>query len=89
MYVGIKDAKPLQDYKLRLMFENGECRVFDLKPYLNLGRISELKDEELFNKVRVSFDTVEWPNGVDLDPEFLYKNSHSNEEEKGIASVRG
>ena len=29
----------------------------------------------IFRKVRVSFDTIEWENGVDFDPEVLYANS--------------
>jgi len=75
MYLGIKEVQPLEDYKLKLTFENNEEKIFDLKPYLNLGKFSELQDPELFKKVRVSFDTIEWPNGIDLDPEFLYKHS--------------
>ncbi len=75
MYLGIKEVQPLEDYKLKLKFENDEEKIFDLKPYLNLGKFSELQDPELFKKVRISFDTIEWPNGIDLDPEFLYKHS--------------
>ncbi|MBC8183021.1 DUF2442 domain-containing protein [candidate division KSB1 bacterium] len=33
------------------------------------------KDVSEFKKVRVSFDTIEWENGFDLDPEFLYEKS--------------
>ncbi|MDQ7031831.1 MAG: DUF2442 domain-containing protein [Desulfonauticus sp.] len=75
MYLGVKEVQALDDYKLKLKFENNEERIFDLKPYLNLGKFSELQDQELLKKVRVSFDTIEWPNGIDLDPEFLYKHS--------------
>jgi hypothetical protein len=32
-------------------------------------------DYEKFRRVRVSFDTIEWDEGVDLDPEFVYKKS--------------
>ncbi len=77
-YLGIKEVQPLDDYKLKLKFENDEERIFDLKPYLNLGKFSELQNLELFKKARINFDTVEWPNGIDLDPEFLYKNSKNN-----------
>ncbi len=75
--LGIKEVKVIENYKLKLKFENNEEKVFDLKPYLNLGKFSELQNPELLKKVRISFDTIEWPNGIDLDPEFLYKHSKS------------
>jgi hypothetical protein len=75
MYFGIIDVKPLPDYKLELTFENQEKRVFDLSSYLDFGVFQELKDQSIFNSVRVSFDTIEWNNGADLDPEVLYKES--------------
>jgi len=75
MYKGIIDVKPLSDYKLLLTFENNEIREFDVKPYLSLGIFSELKDETLFESVQISFDTIEWKNGADLDPEVLYEES--------------
>jgi hypothetical protein len=34
-----------------------------------------LKDEKMFKTVKVAFDTIEWANGVDLDPEVLYEKS--------------
>ena len=79
MYIGIKSVKPLEDYEILLEFENGEERVFDLKPYLSLGKFSELKDLNKFKTVRVSFDTIEWDNNIDLDPEFLYEKSRKIE----------
>lgn len=75
MYVGVSDVKPLPEYKLLLTFENNEQRVFDVKPLLNTGVFSELHDISLFSSVMVSFDTVEWPNGADIDPEVLYSES--------------
>jgi hypothetical protein len=58
-----------------LTFENGENKIFDVKPYLNLGIFKELKNLEMFNTVRVSFDTIEWQNQADIDPETLYEDS--------------
>jgi hypothetical protein len=75
MYLSIIDVKPLEDYKLLLKFENNEERVFDIKPYLEIGKFNELKDKNLFKTVRVSFDTIEWDNGLDFDPEVLYEKS--------------
>lgn len=68
-------VKPLPSYKLLLAFENGENRIFDVAPYLSLGVFAELRDVSLFNTVRISFDTVEWPNGADLCPDLLYTDS--------------
>ena len=75
MYLSVKKVKTLKDYKLELTFENKEIKVFDVKPYLNTGLFKKLKDENIFKMVKVSFDTIEWPNGIDLDPEVLYEKS--------------
>jgi len=42
---------------------------------LHIGRFEELKDISLFNTVRVNFDSIEWDNHLDIDPELLYKES--------------
>ena len=77
MYKGIISVKPLQEYKLLIVFENKERKIFDMIPYLDSGIFSELKDINVFNSVRVNFDTIEWKNGADLCPEVLYQNSMS------------
>lgn len=75
MYLGIKQVKPLPNYLLLLTFENGEERYFDVTPLLGTGVFSSLRDQSLFETVFVKYDTIEWPNGVDLDPEILYSES--------------
>ncbi len=73
MYLKVTEVEPLEDYQLLLTFENGEKRIFDMKPYLDKGIFQELKDVKLFNTVRISFDSVEWANEADFDPESLYE----------------
>jgi len=63
------------DHRLILSFGNGEQRVFDVTPLLTIGRFRELASPEAFKRVRMAFDTVEWENGLDLDPEYLYERS--------------
>ncbi len=75
MYFAVTAVTALENYTLGLKFKNGETKVFDMKPYLETGIFKELKDETLFKTVRVSFDTVEWANEADIDPETLYKDS--------------
>ena len=71
----LKTVKPLANYDLLLKFENGEKRVFNVSPWLDKGVFRALRDKTLFQKVKISFDTVEWPNGADLCPEVLYEKS--------------
>ena len=75
MYLSVNKVKALNDYKLELVFENKETRIFDVKPYLDTGLFKKLKDKNLFKMVKISYDTIEWPNGIDLDPEVLYEKS--------------
>jgi hypothetical protein len=75
MYLGVKEVQPLPDYKLLLTFENEEKRIFNVSPYLDLGIFTALQDKAQFYDVSVKFDTIEWGNGADLDPEVLYNES--------------
>ena len=81
MYLAVKDVKTIDDYKLILTFEDDSVRIFDMKPLLVKGVFKELKDEKLFKTVKVSFDSIEWANGIDIDPETLYEDGvpYSNE----------
>ena len=75
IYLSVIKVKPIKDYKLCIEFENDEKRIFDMSPFLDTGRFTELKDISLFNSVRVKFDSIEWANKLDIDPEFLYEKS--------------
>ena len=75
MYPAVRSVKAIEEHRLILEFDNGQCRVFDAKPLLSVGRFRDLASLEAFAKVRVAFDTVEWENGLDLDPEYLYERS--------------
>ena len=75
LYPSVKSVKPLEGFKLLLGFANGEHKVFDVTPYLGVGKFAELRDPSLFSSVAVKFDSIEWANHVDIDPEFLYEKS--------------
>ena len=75
MYLAVKDVVVGNNYQLILTFENGEMRQLDMNPYLDKGIFKELRDLSIFNTVKVSFDTIEWENEADLDPEFIYNFS--------------
>jgi len=68
-------AYALDDYRLDLVFENGERRIFDVKPYFQRGIFSRLQNKAIFQAVRVVTGSVEWPGGFDLSYDSLYIES--------------
>lgn len=65
----------LPDRMLRVRFVNGELRDFDVKPLLARKCYRELANDLLFATARVAFGTIQWANGLDIDPEWLYEDS--------------
>jgi hypothetical protein len=58
-------------------------RIFNVTPYLDKKAFTALNDTSVFQSVRVNFDSIEWSNGADFDPEMLYAESAL--EDQGIA----
>jgi len=71
----VKSVQPQDDYCLLLTFENGEKRIFDLKPYLGKGVFTRLNNVALFKTVRVVSGSVEWHGEIDLSYDTLYLSS--------------
>ena len=71
----VKSVKPHEDYRLLLTFENGEKRIFDLKPYFDKPVFARLKNIALFKTVRVVSGAVEWQGEIDLSNDTLYLES--------------
>lgn len=75
MFLHVTSVQYLKDYKLKLAFTNGAEGVVDLRTEL-YGEIFEpLKDKRLFKQVHLTSRTIEWPNGADFAPEFLYEHA--------------
>lgn len=62
-----------ENYTLSVAFESGEKGLLDMKPYLDFGVFGKIRDPKVFETVQVSFDTIAWKCGADLDPEFVYE----------------
>jgi hypothetical protein len=67
-----EEVVPRDDDTLSIVFENGERGILDMRPMPDFGAFQRIKDYETVRRVRVSFDTIEWSCGVDLDPEFVH-----------------
>ena len=70
-----KEVFPQKDYLLRIVFDNGEVRVFDVKPYIQGEWYGRLADEAYFRAAKPDGFTVVWPDGQDLCPDELYEMS--------------
>jgi hypothetical protein len=73
MHPSVIKVEAREDYQVYIEFDNNECGVLNVKPYLDFGVFKKIRDKNLFSQVRVSFDTIEWPDGIDLDPYFVYE----------------
>jgi hypothetical protein len=71
--IKVVNAKYVDDFKITLMFNDGKEKCVDLKEEL-WGEIFEpLKDINYFKEFTLNPFTIEWSNGADFAPEFLYE----------------
>lgn len=70
--IRVKKVKAIDNYEVKIEFTNNQIRIMDMKSYLHLPIYQELKDPNIFKKVKVAFGTIQWENGADFDPESLY-----------------
>jgi hypothetical protein len=82
----VTNVIPLENYLLSVEFSNGEKGILDMRPYLDFGVFKRLKERDSFHQVRVSFDTIEWNAGVDLDPEFVYSKCQRSTAQQGATT---
>ena len=79
---------PLDNYRLKILFDNNETKIFDVKPYIKGNWYSELSDLNYFQSVFTNGYTVEWANGQDICPDELYYDSiFYNEIENNFADT--
>lgn len=73
----LKAVTPPEQYCLRLEYETGEIKVFDVAPYISGSWYEELRDVNYFNTVHLlpGGIGIEWNNGQDIAPHELYECS--------------
>ena len=73
MFIEVTKAEYLDGYRIMLLFNNGEQRIVDLSQSLNGEVFAPLKDIGFFKRFSIKFNTIEWENGTDFAPEYLYE----------------
>ena len=88
----IVQVVPHPDYTVSVYFVDGKIVVYDVKPKLERGVFTALKDPELFmNRCKIMNDTLAWDlsgendssNCIDIDPDTLYALDHVEELQVG------
>ena len=74
MFLHITEARPVGGYKVAVSFNDGRKGVADLSDALRGPVFEPLKDPAIFAQLRVDkeLETLTWPNGADLAPEYVY-----------------
>jgi len=73
MFLEIINAKYLNNYKILLGFSDGITKIVDLQEHLEGAIFLPLKDKKYFKSFSINLNTIEWENGADFAPEFLYE----------------
>lgn len=75
----LKKVEPMDALKLRLFYETGEVKVFDVAPYATGPWFGELKNDAYFRTVQMipGGIGIEWSNGQDIAPHELYEQGVS------------
>ena len=74
MLLSVSDAKHLEEYKIKVFFNNGIIKMVDLKKVLfeeNRKIFFALRDLNYFKNFQIHLNTIVWENEADFAPEFL------------------
>ncbi|HET6231296.1 MAG TPA: DUF2442 domain-containing protein [Longimicrobiaceae bacterium] len=75
MFLHVSRARVLDDHRLWVEFDNGVAKEVDLSTEMHGEVFEPLRSPEMFALMSVNEETgtVEWPNGADFAPEFLFR----------------
>lgn len=73
MFLEIIKAEYIDNYRIKLWFNDGKVKIVDLADSLNGLVFEPLRELEFFRKFTIKFNTIEWENGADFAPEYLYE----------------
>jgi hypothetical protein len=77
MHYNVIEARYVRDYVIWFRFQDGSEGAVDLSKELWGPVFEPLRDLKTFRSFKVAeYGTIEWPNGADIAPEFLYQEAH-------------
>jgi len=67
----IVEVKPISDYTLQIISDDGRNGIFDVSPYLKFEAFADLKNQDAFMKIMNGGYFVEWDCGADLSADTI------------------
>lgn len=77
MFHRVKEVTPMENMLLKIKFINNKIKMYDIKPLMKKWKVfNELKDNELFKKVKVDQGGygISWNDEIDLECNELWEN---------------
>jgi len=77
----VRTASVLPGFRLSITCNDGTSGLVDMSRLVaseKAGIYAALKDEKLFNQVSIELGALTWPNGADLDPEWVHEEIGEN-----------
>lgn len=72
MFLEIIRAEYVDNYRLKLYFNNEQVKIVDLQHSLEGEVFEPLKNLDYFKNFSIEFNTIQWQNGADFAPEYLF-----------------
>jgi len=72
-FLEVVKAEYLGEYRIKLWFNNNVIKCVDLKGSLKGIVFEPLKNVDYFKNFSVKYNTIEWSNGADFAPEYLFE----------------
>ena len=73
MFLEVIKAAYLNGYRISITFNDGVSKIVDLEHEIDGTVYQPLRQLGYFKKFEIKYNTIEWPNGADYAPEYLYK----------------
>ena len=67
----IAKVEPEENYKIRIVTEDGKKGIFDVEPYLEYEAFVSLKNRSAFKKIMNGKYFIEWDCGADLSADTI------------------
>jgi hypothetical protein len=74
-FLHVENARHIENYRVRLEFNDGTHRVVDLSDSLDEKIFESLKNLDCFKMFRLEGHKLAWENGADFAPEYLKSKS--------------